>query len=80
MTQESISKRLAELFELFESGALSKEEYDSLKSKLINVEVSQKPKEVGESIQAETIKESVIETSSIEDTEEEKKPEKKVYS
>ena len=35
MTQESISKKLSELFELHNSGAITKEEYDSLKSKLL---------------------------------------------
>ena len=89
MTQESISKKLAELFELFESGGLSKEEYDLLKSQLINIEVRQKPKEVGESIQEESIPESTIKPGrgdqntenrfevGLEDTEEEKKSEKK---
>lgn len=45
MAKESISEKLTELFDLFKSGALSKDEYDQLKSKIIsNIEIQQ-PKE-----------------------------------
>lgn len=36
MTDDSISRKLSELFDLFNSGALTKEEYESLKSKIID--------------------------------------------
>jgi uncharacterized protein (TIGR02145 family) len=42
MTDDSISQKLSELFDLFNSGALTQEEYESLKSKIIN-EVEAKP-------------------------------------
>jgi uncharacterized protein (TIGR02145 family) len=38
MTNDSISNKLSELFDLFKSGALTKEEYESLKSKIINID------------------------------------------
>ena len=40
MADESISRKLSELFELFQSGALTKDEYESLKSKIINQDES----------------------------------------
>lgn len=36
MTQESVSNKLTELFELYKEGALTKDEYDLLKSQIIN--------------------------------------------
>ncbi len=36
MTEDSISNKLSELFDLFKSGALTKQEYESLKAKIIN--------------------------------------------
>ena len=36
MNQDSISNKLSELFDLFKSGALTKDEYDQLKAKIIN--------------------------------------------
>ena len=36
MTNESISNKLSELFELHKSGALTKDEYESLKSEIFN--------------------------------------------
>ena len=63
MTQESISNKLTELFELFKSGALSKEEYDQLKSQIINVGERHKVQEVVKNIQPEIVKEPVIESS-----------------
>lgn len=46
MTQEPISKQLTDLFELFKSGALSKEEYELLKSEIINGGETQQEKDV----------------------------------
>jgi uncharacterized protein (TIGR02145 family) len=36
MNDDSISRKLSELFDLYKSGALTEEEYESLKSKIIN--------------------------------------------
>jgi hypothetical protein len=36
MSEDSVSTKLQELFELFKAGALSKDEYDQLKSELLN--------------------------------------------
>ncbi len=45
MTQESISKKLSDLLELHNSGAITKEEYDSIKSKLLTDNGIQPPVE-----------------------------------
>jgi hypothetical protein len=62
MTEESISTKLSDLFELHKSGALTKEEYDLLKSQLIN---AGETKGVEKVIPPLTEKEPVIETSPI---------------
>ena len=36
MTEESISKKIAELFDLYKSGAISKEEYEKLKKQILS--------------------------------------------
>lgn len=45
MTQESTSNKLSELFDLYKSGALTKEEYESLKAKIINISEIRQPEE-----------------------------------
>ncbi len=62
MKEESISKKLSELFELHKSGALTKEEYDLLKSQIINAGENKDPKELEKVIPPSTEKESSIET------------------
>jgi DNA uptake protein ComE-like DNA-binding protein len=65
MTQESISNKLTELFELHKSGALTKEEYDLLKSQVINAGENKELKEVENFILPSYEKEPVIETSPV---------------
>ncbi len=47
MTEESVSSKLTELFDLYKSGALTKEEYELLKSQIINQGVVQPINETG---------------------------------
>jgi hypothetical protein len=63
MTQSSISTKLTELFELHKSGALTKEEYDLLKSQVINSGKDQETRGVEKVIPPLTENESVIESS-----------------
>jgi hypothetical protein len=65
MTQESISNKLTELFELHKSGALTKEEYDLLKSQVINAGENEEPEEVEKVILHSSEKQPVIETSPV---------------
>lgn len=64
MTQESISSKLTELFELFESGALSKEEYELLKSQIIGTGSEKIQKAKIDSQTTEKVKDSQQETES----------------
>lgn len=68
MTQESIANKLTELFELFESGALSKEEYELLKSQIIGIraEKNQKAKIDSKTIEEVRDNQQETESSSIE--------------
>ncbi len=50
MPNDSIATKLQELFDLFKSGALNKEEYDQLKSEIISNIAGQQPKETESSI------------------------------
>ena len=52
MDNDSISSKLQELFDLFKSGALSKEEYDQLKSQILGAGESQKTETVAKEIQS----------------------------
>jgi hypothetical protein len=65
MTKESISTKLSEFFELHKSGALTKEEYDSLKSQLINSGESKESIANDKDIPALSVKETGIETSPV---------------
>ena len=47
MAQDSIANKLSELFDLFNSGMISKEEYDLLKSEILNNEESLNKKKTG---------------------------------
>ena len=48
MSNDSISTKLQELFELFKSGSITKEEFESLKSELINTSIKQAPESIDE--------------------------------
>jgi len=61
MDNDSISSELQELFDLFKSGALSKEEYDQLKSQILGAGKSQKTETVAKEIQSASVKEPIIE-------------------
>ena len=61
MDNDSISSKLQELFDLFKSGALSKEEYDQLKSQILGAGKSQKTETVAKEIQSASVKEPIIE-------------------
>jgi uncharacterized protein (TIGR02145 family) len=68
MTNDSISNKLSELFDLFKSGALTQEEYDQLKSEIVNQggkqpvkEKVQKEEPVKEAIRKIVIEQPIIE-------------------
>ncbi len=63
MAEESVSNKLSELFDLHKSGALTKEEYDLLKSQIIGTGVSSEPPKAEKVIQTSNEKESIHESS-----------------
>ena len=64
MSNESISNKLSELFELFKSGALSKEEYELLKSQIIGTGSEKIQKVKIDSQTIEEVKDNQQETES----------------
>jgi len=70
MDKDSISSKLQELFDLYKSGALDKEEYESIKSDIIYKDggksAKEKLKENKIENQAEELKESLVEIKTIE--------------